>query len=53
MIYAKNNFVGQIRDIIDGYIYEIEKKVTGEIMKIELSMIRSPIGDERGAFDSR
>jgi hypothetical protein len=29
LIYAKNNFVGQVMDIIDGYIYEIEKKVTG------------------------
>ena len=52
-IYAKNNFVGEISDIFDGYIFEVEQRTTGDKVKIELAMVRCPIGDEVGAFKCR
>ena len=52
-IYAKNNFVGEISDIFDGYIFEVVRKTTGERVKIELAMVRCPVGDEVGAFNCR
>lgn len=33
-IYAKNNFVGEVSDIFDGYVFEILRKGTDEKLKI-------------------
>ena len=52
-IYAKNNFVGEESDVFDGYVFEVLRKGSEEKVIIELAMVRSPVGDELGAFDSR
>ena len=51
-IYAKNNFVGEISDVLDGYIFEVTKRGGGKV-KLELAMVRCPVGDEVGAFHCR
>lgn len=33
-IYAKDNFVGIVTDIIDGYIFEISKLKNKELIKV-------------------
>lgn len=52
-IYAKNNFVGEISDVLDGYIFEVTKRGGGGKVKLELAMVRCPVGDEVGAFHCR
>lgn len=52
-IYAKNNFVGEVSDVFDGYVFEVLRKASDEKVKIELAMVRSPVGDEVGAFNCR
>jgi len=39
--------------VLDGYIFEVVRKPSGEKQKIELAMVRCPIGDEVGAFNCR
>lgn len=51
-IYAKNNFVGEVSDVLDGYIFEVTKRGGGKV-KLELAMVMCPVGDEVGAFHSR
>ena len=48
-IYSKDNLVGVVQEVIEGYIYKVKTK-SGEIMKIELSMVYTPIAHEIGAF---
>lgn len=38
--------------MLDGYIFEVTKKAGGRV-KLELAMVRCPVGDEVGAFMSR
>jgi hypothetical protein len=39
--------------VFDGYVFEVLRKGSEERVKIELAMVRSPVGDELGAFNCR
>ena len=45
--------MGEVSDVFDGYVFEVLRKNTEEKVKIELAIVRSPVGDELGAFNSR
>ena len=50
LIYTKNNLVGRVEDIIDGYIYEIRSNTDDSLLKVELTHVYCPVGDEVGAY---
>ncbi len=53
LIYTKNNLVGTVEDVLDGYIYEIRSHADQSLLKVQLTNICCPIGDEPGAFEAR